>query len=324
MFSMRFDLRVPGKTPAQIRDQYCTAVEMAQWADDKGCTTLGISEHHTAADGYIPSPLVLASAMAAVTKNARIFIGAALLPMYDSVRLAEDMIVLDHISGGRVSYVFGIGYRPEEYRLYGLDFEKRGAIADAKLEALLKILRAASDAKVEPRVTPVPFTPGGPSIAWGGASKAAARRAGRNGLGFFAQIDTPGLREAYVEAAKQAAFEPGMCVLPSKSVPGTVFIHDDLDLAWKEVGPYLLADATMYASWNKDTGHDTVNLSKSTTVDELRAERAAHWIVSVDEAIASARRWGRLPLNPLCGGCPPDIAWTYLKRAVERVVPALG
>jgi alkanesulfonate monooxygenase SsuD/methylene tetrahydromethanopterin reductase-like flavin-dependent oxidoreductase (luciferase family) len=323
MFSMRFDLRVPGKTPAQIRDEYRAAIEMAQWADDKGCSTLGISEHHCAADGYIPSPLVLASAMAAVTKKARIFIGAALLPMYDPVRLAEDMIVLDHVSDGRVSYVFGIGYRPQEYQLYGLEFAKRGAIADAKLDALLKLLRAASDAKVEPRVTPVPFTPGGPSIAWGGASKAAARRAGRNGLGFFAQIDTPGLRDAYLEAAKQAGFEPGMCVLPSKSVPGTVFIHDDVDLAWQEVGPYLLADASMYASWNKDTGHDTVNLSKGTTVDELRAERAAHWVLSIDEAIASARRWGRLPLNPLCGGCPPDIAWAYLKRAVERVVPAL-
>jgi alkanesulfonate monooxygenase SsuD/methylene tetrahydromethanopterin reductase-like flavin-dependent oxidoreductase (luciferase family) len=228
------------------------------------------------------------------------------------------------VSGGRVSYVFGIGYRPEEYRLYGLDFAKRGAIADAKLQALLETLRSAAQGRGQPRVTPVPFTPGGPPIAWGGASKAAARRAGRNGLGFFAQIDTPGLREAYVEAANQSGYEPGMCILPSKSVPGTVFVNDDVDAAWREVGPYLLKDATMYASWNKDTGHDTVNLSKGTTIEELRSERAAHWVLNVDDAIASARRWGRLPLNPLCGGCPPDIAWPYLERAVERVVPALG
>ena len=317
---MRFDLRVPGMAAAEIREQYRTAIEMAQWADDKGCTTLGISEHHAAADGYIPSPLVLAAAMAAVTKNARIFIGAALLPMYDPIRLAEDMIVLDHVSGGRVMYVFGLGYRPAEYELYGLDFKKRGAIADAKLAILLKTLRAASDPHAEPRVTPVPLTPGGPSVAWGGASKAAARRAGSNGLGFFAQIDTPGLRETYLDAAEQAGFEPGMCVLPSKAVPGTVFVHEDPDSAWQEVGPYLLADAAMYASWNKDTGHDTVNLSTGTTVDELRAERAAHWVLGVDEAIAASQLWGRLPLNPLCGGCPPDIAWTYLERAVARVV----
>jgi alkanesulfonate monooxygenase SsuD/methylene tetrahydromethanopterin reductase-like flavin-dependent oxidoreductase (luciferase family) len=324
MFSMRFDLRVPGMTPLQISDEYRTAIEMARWADDKGCATIGVSEHHAAADGYIPSPLVLVAAMAAVTNKARILVGAALLPMYDPVRLAEDMIVLDHISSGRVSYIFGIGYRPDEYRLYGLDFDKRGAIADAKLAKLLEVLGAASNGGVAPHVTPRPFTPGRPAIAWGGASKAAARRAGRNGLGFFAQIDTPGLREAYVEAAREAGFEPGTCVLPSRAVPGTVFVHGDPNEGWREVGPYLLADATMYAAWNKDTGHDTVNLSTGTTIDELRAERAAHRVLSIDEAIESARRWGRLPLNPLCGGCPPDIAWRYLRRAVEEVVPALG
>jgi alkanesulfonate monooxygenase SsuD/methylene tetrahydromethanopterin reductase-like flavin-dependent oxidoreductase (luciferase family) len=324
MFSMRFDLRVPGMTPLQISDEYRTAIEMARWADDKGCATIGVSEHHAAADGYIPSPLVLVAAMAAVTNKARILVGAALLPMYDPVRLAEDMIVLDHISSGRVSYIFGIGYRPDEYRLYGLDFDKRGAIADAKLAKLLEVLGGASNGGVAPHVTPRPFTPGRPAIAWGGASKAAARRAGRNGLGFFAQIDTPGLREAYVEAAREAGFEPGTCVLPSRAVPGTVFVHGDPNEGWREVGPYLLADATMYAAWNKDTGHDTVNLSTGTTIDELRAERAAHRVLSIDEAIESARRWGRLPLNPLCGGCPPDIAWRYLRRAVEEVVPALG
>src|SRR5580704_15066718 len=140
MFMMRFDMRVPGKTPTQIADQYQTAIEMAQWADGNGCIGIGLSEHHTAEDGYVPSPLVLASAMAAVTKKVPILIAAALLPMYDPVRLAEDMLVLDHISRGRVTFIFGIGYRPVEYELYGLGFEKRGAIADEKLKKLLDVL----------------------------------------------------------------------------------------------------------------------------------------------------------------------------------------
>jgi alkanesulfonate monooxygenase SsuD/methylene tetrahydromethanopterin reductase-like flavin-dependent oxidoreductase (luciferase family) len=321
MFTMRFDLRVPGFAPAQIADQYRTAIEMARWADDKGCATVGVSEHHGAEDGYLPSPLVLASAMAAVTQNVRILVGAALLPMYDPVRLAEDMLVLDHISRGRVSFILGIGYRPAEYQLYGLDFDRRGAIADAKLSKLLELLRDASDKKVMPRVTPSSFTPGRPSVAVGGATKAAARRAGRHGVGFFAQINTPGLGEAYAQAAREAGFEPGVCVLPSPDVPGTVFVHSDPDTAWNEVGTYLLADATTYAEWNKDTGHDTVNLSTGQSIEALRSERAAHRVLGVKEAIASARVWGRLPLNPLCGGCPPDLAWTYLRRAVDEVVP---
>ena len=70
MFIMRFDMRVPGKTPAEIADQYQAAIEMAQWADDKGCTSIGVSEHHAAEDGYAASPLVLATAMAAMSAAA--------------------------------------------------------------------------------------------------------------------------------------------------------------------------------------------------------------------------------------------------------------
>src|SRR5215211_19935 len=123
MFTMRFDLRVPGMKPEEIADQYAAAIEMAEWAEGKGCAAAVISEHHASPDGYIPTPLVLASAMAARTTTLPIMIAAALLPLYDPVRLAEEMIVLDHISRGRVSYVFGIGYRPDEYALFGVPFE---------------------------------------------------------------------------------------------------------------------------------------------------------------------------------------------------------
>lgn len=324
MFMMRFDMRVPGKTPAQIADQYQTAIEMAQWADDKGCVGIGLSEHHCAEDGYTPSPLVLASAIAAVTKKVPILIAAALLPMYDPVRLAEDMIVLDYVSRGRVTFIFGIGYRPVEYELFGLDFEKRGAIADEKLTKLLNALRQASEAQAMPRVTPPSFTRGRPMIAWGGATKAAARRAGHNGLGFFAQTNTPGLGETYAAAAREKGLEPGMCILPSPEMPSIVFVHPDPDAGWKEVGPYMLADATAYAEWNKDTRHQTVSLSKGKTIEELQAERGAHRVMNVEGAVELIKKWGRVPLHPLCGGCPPELAWTYLRRVVDDVVPALA
>jgi alkanesulfonate monooxygenase SsuD/methylene tetrahydromethanopterin reductase-like flavin-dependent oxidoreductase (luciferase family) len=321
---MRFDLRSPGMTPAQIAKQYRAAIEMAQWADDKGALNIGLSEHHCAEDGYLPAPLILASAMAAVTRKVQIIVAAALLPMYDPVRLAEEMIVLDHLSEGRVSHVLGIGYRPVEYELYDLDFGERGAIADQKLRELLDVLRKAAEAEAMPRVTPAPFTPGRPRIMWGGATKAAARRAGRNGLPFFAQTNTAGLAEIYAEACRAAGFEPGQCVLPSPEMPSIVFVHPDPDAGWKEVGPYLLADAVAYADWNKDADRPTVSLSKSRTVEELKAEHGAHRVVDVEGAVALVKRWGRLPLHPLCGGCPPELAWTYLRRVVDEVLPALA
>ena len=63
-----------------------------------------------------------------------------ILPFYDPVRLAEDMSVLDIISGGRVIYTLALGYRPEEYEHFGLAIKKRGRIADEKLGLLRRLL----------------------------------------------------------------------------------------------------------------------------------------------------------------------------------------
>ena len=125
MFTMRFDMRAP-VGGAATTDLYAAAIEMAAWSETRGCVAAIISEHHTSEDGYLPSPMLLASAIAARTDHLFISIAAALLPFYDPIRLAEDMNVLDIISSGRVSYVFGIGYRAEEFEQYGLDMKQRG------------------------------------------------------------------------------------------------------------------------------------------------------------------------------------------------------
>lgn len=324
MHMMRFDMRVPGKSPAQIADHYQAAIAMARWADEQGDFSICLSEHHASDDGYLPAPLILASSMAAVTSKLAITIAATLLPLYDPVRLAEEMIVLDHISRGRVSYVLGIGYRPDEYELFDLDFAQRGAIADDKLAKLIACLALAGDTTAGARITPGSFTPGRPAIMWGGGSKPAARRAGHNGLGFLAQNNAPGMAEAYQQACHDAGFAPGLCIIPPEGMPSVVFVHPDPDQGWAEVGPYMLADALSYADWNEQAGLQASSLSKSKTVAELRAEGGAYRVVTIDEAVALIQRWGRLPLHPLCGGCPPEIAWPYLQRVVDEVLPAVA
>lgn len=319
---MRFDLRAPS-TGAPARELYAAALDMAAWAESRGCVSVVLSEHHTSEDGYLPSPLVMAAAMAARTSVVPITVAALILPLYDPVRLAEEMVVLDVLSGGRTMFVAALGYRPVEYEMHGIDFRRRGRIADAKLELLLRAKTGEPFAHEGRRihVTPAPVTPGGPMVAWGGGSVAAARRAGRNGISFFAQRGEPELRLAYEGAAREAGHQPGMCMLPSSGAATTVFVADDVDRAWQELGPYLMHDVRSYAEWNAgDTG--TASLSFAQTAEELRAENRSHRIVTVDEAIALVRTGQPLALHPLIGGLPPAIAWPYLERVAERVVPA--
>ena len=126
--------------------------------------------------------------MAARTTTLPITIAVVLLPLYDPVRLAEEMAVLDIISRGRVATSRPSGTGPVEYEMYGVDYHRRGKIAEEKLGVLLKA-KTGEPFEHEGRrihVTPPPVTPGGPMVAWGGGSVAAARRAGRHGIGFLA------------------------------------------------------------------------------------------------------------------------------------------
>jgi len=318
MFTMRFDMRAP-EFGGSTTDLYRAAIEMAAWAESRGGVAAVISEHHTSPDGYIPSPMLLASAIAARTQQLYISLAAALLPFYDPIRLTEDMNVLDIISGGRVSYVFGIGYRPEEFEQYGLDMKQRGHIAEEKLQLLLQA-RTGEPFVYEGRrihITPPPVTPGGPAISWGGGSIAAAKRAGRYGLGFLAQSNLPGMREAYEESCREHGYEPGMIQLPSHDTPTTMFVADDVDKAWAEIGEYILHDVKMYGEWNP--GVETASISHAQTVEELRATSPNHKIYSTEEATEIVRSGMPLMLMPLCGGLPPEIAWRYLEQAADVV-----
>lgn len=148
---------------------------------------------------------------------------------------------------------------------------------------------------------------------WGGASVAAARRAGRNGLGLLANGVVPGMKEAYEQACRQHGHEPGFMLLPERDTATNLFVAEDVDAAWDEIGSYLLHDAMSYAEWNPDNTV-SANISTATTVDELRRAATTHVILSVEEASERVRAGEVMNIAPLCGGIPPDVAWPYLKR----------
>lgn len=315
MYLLRFDLRAP-EGGAPITDLYRTAIEMAEFGDSHGCVTVMVSEHHASPDGYLPSPLVLAGAIAARTKNVPIVVGALLLNFYDPIKVAEDMAVLDILSNGRVSYVIGLGYRAEEYDMFGVEMSARGKVMDQKLDALRRALSGERFTYEGRRVhvTPSPITPGGPRLAYGGHTAAAARRAGRFGLDLFAEGGDPSLVDVYKAAAEEAGHTPGFAYVPDSNAGTSVFVAEDVDAAWRDLGPYLLHDATMYSEWMQDNSAPA-SRSDALTVEDLRAENGAYRVLTVDEAVAQIKGGRPLSMQPLCGGAPPEIAWKSVRLA---------
>ena len=317
MFILRFDFRLGPQSSATMGELYNASLEMCEWGEQHGAAMAMFSEHHASSDGYLPSPMHLAAAAAARTDSLSISVGALLTLMYDPVKLAEDMAVLDHLSNGRIAYTMGLGYRPVEYEMFGVDQARRGALMDEHLGVLRRALSGETFDWHGRQITvrPEPLTPGGPMIAYGGGSLAAARRAGRLGMMLLPQSSDPALAQAYDEAAIEAGNPPGMCLSPPEGSPTTVFVHPDPDAGWNEIGEHLLHDAVMYAQWLGDSA--SASVSSATSVDELRSEQGAYRIVTIEDARELRDQFGMLSLQPLCGGIDAATAWTYLERLGE-------
>jgi alkanesulfonate monooxygenase SsuD/methylene tetrahydromethanopterin reductase-like flavin-dependent oxidoreductase (luciferase family) len=319
----RFDLRAPAfGTPTS--DIYSAFLDMAVFAEAHDFTAIALSEHHDSDDGFLPSPLVAAAAVAGRTSKIPITIAAVLLPLHDPVQLAEDIVVLDHLSRGRVSYVVGIGYRPSEYDLFGVDFRRRGTIVEEQIDVMRRAWageRFEYDGRTV-SVRPLPFSSPHPPLFYGGATPAAARRAARLDLPFFPQLGDPALAEAYQAQRAKLGLEPGFTVMPDDG-PLNIFVSEHPDATWERLAEHLLHDARAYAQWQIDAGLTSVALDTATTLDELR-RGGVYTVLSPDEAIDLGRTRGMLSLHPLCGGAPPEIGWETLELVAKRVQPALA
>jgi alkanesulfonate monooxygenase SsuD/methylene tetrahydromethanopterin reductase-like flavin-dependent oxidoreductase (luciferase family) len=316
---MRFAMRSSTPDPDARAALYATTIEMCEWAEAHGGVAAVLSQHHAVDDGYLPSPVPLAAAIAARTTSMPINVAALLLALYEPVKLAEDLAVVDLISRGRVSYVVGIGYRAEEFAMFGIDRRGRGALVEERIK-LLRRLWSGEEAVVEGRrvrVTPLPYTPGGPSLAYGGGTEAAARRAARLGLLFIAETHDATLEEAYRAEGGESA--PG-CFFPQAGVPITVFVAEDPERAWAEIGEYLFQDSASYAQWNAHR-EGTASISRATNIEEMAEEKGAYQILTPAEARGLVGRGMALGLQPLVGGLPPDLAWPYLEAAAAAVAP---
>lgn len=214
------------------------ATAMASAAEEFGIESLWTVEHVVVPKDYqsaypysptgkmpgpeetpIPDPLVWLAYMAARTTTVRLCTGILILPQRHPAVTAKEVATLDVLSNGRVSLGVGVGWLKEEFDVLGIPFEERAGRTDEAIQALRAFWTEDEPtfhgehynfdaAKSYPR----PVQPGGVPIHVGGHTKAAARRAGRLGDGFFPGTasfeDLGGLLEVMRQAAVDAGRDP--------------------------------------------------------------------------------------------------------------------
>ena len=131
-----YDFRNPPDSGFSDQHLYTEVLEQVKWLDDIGADLVWFTEHHFVDDGYLPSWVPVAAAMASVTKHVRFGTDICLMPFNHPIRLAEDLAVLDNLSGGRVDLGIGMGYAPHEFKGFGLPVARRVSLMDEGIEVL--------------------------------------------------------------------------------------------------------------------------------------------------------------------------------------------
>lgn len=171
----------PPRTQVTHRELYAQMLDQAELIEAAGLDSMWVSEHHFAEDGYMPAVLPIVAALLARTNRITIATDRLAASLHDPIRLAEDAIALDLMSGGRFVLGLSLCYRREEFDGFGIE----PATDLHRLEALVPVLRAAFDGRVadvggkKVRITPGPFTAGGPKLMIAADGEDGGARAAR-------------------------------------------------------------------------------------------------------------------------------------------------
>ena len=305
----------------------------AQLAEASGFDSCFFGEHHQDNDGFLPSPLIVATAVAARTQRLRVGTSVILLPLHHPVHVAEDVITLDLVSKGRVILGVGIGYQAADFRAFSVPMEDRVA----RFEESVEILRQCWTGEPfsfhgkhytleDVRVRPRPFQRPGPPLWIGANVPAAARRAGRLADGF---VGTPStslstamtLIDVYRDAAREAGREPEVIqmrdawVAPTRAEAEAVY------------GPHVMT-AYRY-SWERRIA-EFQNLPADTpfTLENLATDRLI--LGDPETCVREFQRWGKVTgastfllrlRHAHSGGPPHDKIMAAIRLFGERVLP---
>lgn len=272
------------------RAEYRDSLALARVAEHAGLDGVWVNEHHNAADGYLPSPLALLAAFAAVTARVELGTGVMLAPFHHPLRLAEDAAVVDALSGGRLVLGLGAGWRSEEFRSFGVDARTRVRRLTETVEILGRAWtgeRFSYSGRIfrfdDVVVTPRPARP--PPVLVGGFADAAIRRAGRIADGFVASnVGLERVRESF-ELAAAARAEAGRPGPPAVAAFVDAWVSDDAERDWPLVRRAVAYQKGLHAGWQE--GADTAAVPPL-VVEHGEAELRATTVIGGPDDVARA------------------------------------
>jgi alkanesulfonate monooxygenase SsuD/methylene tetrahydromethanopterin reductase-like flavin-dependent oxidoreductase (luciferase family) len=218
---LKFGVFFVAETPdGDYRRAYAEMLDQIEYAEYLGFDTVWLAEHHGSSYGSMPSPQVMAAAVAERTRYLRIGIAVSILPFDNPVRVAEDYAMVDVISNGRLDFGVGRGYQPREFNMLGLERSQgeSRALFEESLDIILGLWTEdrftyqgkhfqIEDVELHPRPVQIPHPP----VYVAAISRETFSLVARRRLNLLITptlMDLPTLKE-FVREARAAMLEAG-------------------------------------------------------------------------------------------------------------------
>jgi len=326
LMGLRFGVLWPFRNPEFARvpweQLYRTHLDLVVDSEAMGYDDAWLTEHHFVDDGYSPSLLPIASAIAARTSRIRIGTFLVLLPLHNPVRIAEDAATVDLISDGRFELGVGLGYRRGEFEEQGISHTERGARLQEGIGVVQRLLSGESvtfDGKFSKltniRITPPALQRPHPPLWLGAIAPKAIERAAR--MGFHLQAVGPTLHDKlYDEALVKYGRNPQHYNIAQLRA---VYVAPSREQAWDQAAQSLHYMGTCYARWFSEAADkpgDEKALDAVPTIDEMLKKQSFSFFdeeaiigtpKDASEMIDEYRKRGRLT-HMVCATALPGLA----------------
>jgi alkanesulfonate monooxygenase SsuD/methylene tetrahydromethanopterin reductase-like flavin-dependent oxidoreductase (luciferase family) len=237
--------------------RFAETVEQVRLIRSLGFDSIWAGEHHVTPGFHFFPQLGLLQRLAADAEGLWLGTNVTLLPLHNPIELAEVGAFMDVMTGGKFLLGVGLGYRPEEYAIYGIPMAERVS----RLSEAVGIIRRLwteervthngrhwrfSDATIAPR----PLQSPSPPIIIGGQVEPAIARAARIGDGWLI-VPIPTLDRVARDMATFASSRSAAKLPNSAHVCRLLEVScaPDEEAAFRRAAPYLIEKYKAYFSW---------------------------------------------------------------------------
>ncbi len=330
-FGLMFSQQVPPGGGIAWSEPYQDMLKCLPRAEELGYSSAFQVSHHAQKDGLCPGPLIACAGAASVTKTMRIGTGVLLVPLYAPLKLAEDVAVLDNLSGGR--FVFGVapGYVAKEFEAHGIPRDERVG----RFEEALDLMTLAwtgeffeFDGKYykvpRTQLTPRPVQDPHPPFWYGVSATASLRRAARrHAVQIMSPRHGPEELQAHFKPYEETAREIGWTI-PERPIMRSVFVAPTKAQAEEIAAPalnYLFRELYGAASAAGDRVLRAADGSVITDKDDVGFENFKNRYIIGDPAFAieqlSLYRDAVQPSEVICWMHLPGLSGAQAMGSVE-------